>query len=110
MKAPATVMCNAVCVCVCEHTFACDLSALLCHMQAMVNFLDDQLLNFTTKMKDLDMWDNTLMVLSSDNGGYVKNYKGGCNTTSGYTSHRYNAYIYIYIYMCYVHVPMHACM
>jgi len=48
---------------------------------AMVNFLDDQLANITTTMKDLGMWDNTLMVLSSDNGGYVKDPKGVCNYT-----------------------------
>ena len=33
---------------------------------AMVNFLDDNLKNFTDTMKELGMWDNTLMVLSSD--------------------------------------------
>lgn len=48
---------------------------------AMVNFLDDQLANITTTMKDLGMWDNTLMVLSSDNGGYVKDPNGVCNYT-----------------------------
>lgn len=48
---------------------------------AMVAFLDDQLLNITSTMKQLDMWDNTLMVLSSDNGGYVKAFEGPCNTT-----------------------------
>jgi arylsulfatase A-like enzyme len=48
---------------------------------AMVNFLDDQLLNITTTMKDLGMWENTLMVLSSDNGGYVGSNKGGCNAS-----------------------------
>ena len=30
------------------------------------------------------MWENTLMVLSSDNGGYVGDYKGGCNTSTGF--------------------------
>jgi arylsulfatase A-like enzyme len=30
------------------------------------------------------MWENTLMVLSSDNGGYVKDYDGGCNTSTGF--------------------------
>eukprot|EP00927_Polykrikos_kofoidii_P070735 TRINITY_DN6712_c0_g1_i5.p1 TRINITY_DN6712_c0_g1~~TRINITY_DN6712_c0_g1_i5.p1 ORF type:complete len:592 (-),score=67.00 TRINITY_DN6712_c0_g1_i5:153-1832(-) len=53
---------------------------------AMVNFLDDQLANITDTMKHLGMWDNTLMVLTSDNGGYVKNPDGGCNTTYGATS------------------------
>jgi len=48
---------------------------------AMVNFLDDQLLNITTTMKNLGMWDNTLMVLSSDNGGYVGSNNGGCNSS-----------------------------
>jgi arylsulfatase I/J len=48
---------------------------------AMVNFLDDQLANITETMKELGMWENTLMVLTSDNGGYVKSPLGGCNTT-----------------------------
>merc|ERR1740138_1627290 len=48
---------------------------------AMINFLDDQLKNITDTMKELGMWDNTLMVLSSDNGGYVKDPQGTCNTT-----------------------------
>jgi len=45
---------------------------------AMVNFLDDQIANITTQFKDKGMWENTLMVLMSDNGGFVKNYNGGC--------------------------------
>jgi len=49
--------------------------------QAMVAVLDDQLENITSTMKQLGMWDNTLMVLTSDNGGYVKGPDGGCNTT-----------------------------
>merc|ERR1711963_1371507 len=48
---------------------------------AMVNFLDDQLANITDTMKELGMWENTLMVLSSDNGGYVKSPLGGCVTS-----------------------------
>jgi arylsulfatase I/J len=48
---------------------------------AMVNFLDDQLLNITSTMKELGMWENTLMVLSSDNGGFVKDPEGSCNYT-----------------------------
>ena len=50
---------------------------------AMVNFLDDQLLNITESFKEHGFWDNTLMILSSDNGGYVKNNNGGCNSTTG---------------------------
>jgi arylsulfatase I/J len=49
---------------------------------AMVSFLDDQLGNITNTMKNLGMWDNTLMILTSDNGGYVKSPNGACNTTS----------------------------
>jgi arylsulfatase A-like enzyme len=53
----------------------------------MVNFLDDQLANITGTMKNLGMWDNTLMILSSDNGGYVKAYSNAdgdarCNSTT----------------------------
>eukprot|EP00039_Didymoeca_costata_P030023 m.27570 g.27570 ORF g.27570 m.27570 type:complete len:537 (-) comp7908_c0_seq1:65-1675(-) len=47
---------------------------------AMVNLLDDQLANITGTMKNLGMWNNTLMVLSSDNGGFVKSENGGCQT------------------------------
>ena len=50
---------------------------------AMVNFLDDQLKNVTDTFKELGLWQNTLMIVTSDNGGYVKNDLGGCNTTSG---------------------------
>lgn len=49
---------------------------------AMVNVLDDNLKNMTDTMKGLGMWANTLMVLSSDNGGFVKNPSGGCNFTA----------------------------
>ena len=48
---------------------------------AMIAFLDDQLANITGTMRDLNMWDNTLMVLTSDNGGFVKDPMGRCNTT-----------------------------
>jgi arylsulfatase A-like enzyme len=51
---------------------------------AMVTCLDDNLKNVTTQLKDKGMWENTLMVLSSDNGGYVKDYNGGCNTSTGF--------------------------
>jgi arylsulfatase I/J len=50
---------------------------------AMVHFLDDQLKVLTNAMKTRGMWENTLFVLSSDNGGYVKSENGGCNTTTG---------------------------
>ena len=48
---------------------------------AMVAYLDDQLANITGTMRALGMWDDTLMILTSDNGGYVKAPEGGCNTT-----------------------------
>jgi arylsulfatase A-like enzyme len=43
---------------------------------AMIAFLDDQLLNVTTELKSAGLWDNTVMVLMSDNGGYVKSFEG----------------------------------
>eukprot|EP01147_Barroeca_monosierra_P004931 gene4931-6915_t len=46
---------------------------------AMVNVLDDILANITTVFKHREMWNNTLMVLTSDNGGYVKALKGPCD-------------------------------
>ena len=48
---------------------------------AMVNHLDDTIGNLTDALKDKDMWADTLVVLTSDNGGYVKSDNGGCNTT-----------------------------
>ena len=51
---------------------------------SMVTCLDDNLANITGLMKAKGMWENTLMVLSSDNGGYVKDYRGGCNTSTGF--------------------------
>jgi len=45
---------------------------------AMVNFLDDQVGNVTQKFRDLGMWNDTLMVLSSDNGGCVLGFDGNC--------------------------------
>ncbi|XP_065191775.1 arylsulfatase B-like [Sycon ciliatum] len=42
---------------------------------AMVAYLDDVIGNLTAALKDRDLWDNTLIVVSSDNGGPV--YPGG---------------------------------
>ena len=47
----------------------------------MVSVLDDQLANITGTMRQLGMWENTLMVFTSDNGGYVHGPHGPCNTT-----------------------------
>lgn len=49
---------------------------------SMIAFLDDQLLNVTSEMRSLGLWDNTLMILTSDNGGYVKGAHGECNATT----------------------------
>lgn len=49
--------------------------------QAMVAFLDDQLANITGTMKELGMWDNTLMVLTSDNGVFTRDPQGPCHTS-----------------------------
>lgn len=38
----------------------------------MVAYLDDNLANMTAMLKAKGMWENTLMVLTADNGGYVK--------------------------------------
>jgi arylsulfatase A-like enzyme len=48
---------------------------------AMTNFLDDQLANITGEFKSQGLWDNTLMIFTADNGGYVKAENGLCNTT-----------------------------
>jgi len=49
---------------------------------SMISFLDDQLQNITDALKAKGMWENTLMILSSDNGGYVKNPLGACNKST----------------------------
>eukprot|EP00505_MAST-04D_sp_SCG-Rhode-Island_P000595 Stramenopile-MAST_4_protein_595 len=49
---------------------------------AMANFLDDQLANITGEFKEAGLWENTLMIFTADNGGYVKSEDGGCNTSS----------------------------
>lgn len=40
-------------------------------MFGMIKFMDQAVLNVTTAMKSLGMWDNTLLVFSADNGGEV---------------------------------------
>eukprot|EP00948_MAST-09A_sp_MAST-9A-sp1_P000778 g778.t1 len=50
---------------------------------SMVNFLDDQLKSIVTEFKQAGLWNDTLMILTSDNGGYVKQEEGGCNSTTG---------------------------
>mmetsp|Transcript_43039 Transcript_43039/g.101299 ORF Transcript_43039/g.101299 Transcript_43039/m.101299 type:complete len:414 (+) Transcript_43039:137-1378(+) len=45
---------------------------------SMVNYLDDQLKYLTDALKAKGMWNNTLMILSGDNGGYVKPMDGAC--------------------------------
>ena len=37
----------------------------------MIKFMDQAVLNVTTAMKSLGMWDNTLLVFSADNGGEI---------------------------------------
>jgi arylsulfatase A-like enzyme len=39
----------------------------------MVNFLDDQIANITTTMKNKGMWENTLMVRAFAAGALVTN-------------------------------------
>ena len=51
---------------------------------SMVTCLDDNLANVTALLRKNGMWQDTLMVLTSDNGGYVGDYKGGCNTSTGF--------------------------
>jgi len=45
---------------------------------AMVNFLDDNLRAIVGELRSNGMWNDTLMVLSTDNGGYVKSPDGPC--------------------------------
>ena len=41
------------------------------HYMAMVKYIDDVIGELVDALKDKNMWDNTLLVLSSDNGGQV---------------------------------------
>ena len=48
------------------------------HYHAMVNYLDDVLGELTAELKKKNMWDDTLLVVSSDNGG-PEYFGGGAN-------------------------------
>ncbi len=48
---------------------------------AMVAVLDAQLQRVATALQQGGLWDNTLMVLTGDNGGYVEEV-AACNLTS----------------------------
>jgi len=45
---------------------------------AEVEFLDEQLGNLTSLLKQKGMWNDTLLVLTADNGGYVE-HTGPCS-------------------------------
>jgi len=47
-------------------------------VHAMVNFLDDNLREIVNSFKANDLWKDTLMVLSTDNGGFMHDAKGSC--------------------------------
>uniref|UniRef100_A0A7S3YS59 Sulfatase N-terminal domain-containing protein n=2 Tax=Lotharella globosa TaxID=91324 RepID=A0A7S3YS59_9EUKA len=49
---------------------------------AMVSFLDDAIGNVTKSLKDKGMWEDTVMVLCSDNGGPI--YDGGIGGANNY--------------------------
>ena len=57
---------------------------------AMVAVADDALGNITTSLKEAGMWEDTLLVFMSDNGGpiYDQNFKetGGCPDTKRFVS------------------------
>jgi len=46
---------------------------------AMVNYLDRVVGNVTSALKDAGMWDNTLVVFASDNGGPIQSGQGANN-------------------------------
>ena len=48
---------------------------------AMVSYLDLQLGRVRRLFEERGLWNNTLMMLSSDNGGYVEEI-GSCNFTT----------------------------
>merc|ERR1712154_747434 len=43
--------------------------------QSMINLLDEIVGNITAKLKAENLWDNTLLVFSSDNGGELNLYE-----------------------------------
>ena len=59
------------------------------YVAAMVNYLDDVVGNVATALKNAGLWNNTLMVWSSDNGGAVEGTTGMKNSyplRGGYTT------------------------
>jgi len=46
----------------------------------MVNYLDRVVGNITTEMKEMGMWENTLLVFASDNGGPIQGGQGANNS------------------------------
>ena len=57
------------------------------YYSAMVNLLDDNVGRVVQMFKDAGLWENTLMVLSSDNGGPEGNGYGGNNVRARAKSH-----------------------
>ena len=50
---------------------------------AMLNYMDQSLAKFVTAFQKKGMWDNTLMVLSSDNGGPIYGVTGALGSAEG---------------------------
>ncbi|KAL3933653.1 MAG: hypothetical protein SGPRY_000195 [Prymnesium sp.] len=49
---------------------------------AMVRYLDDQLAAVTNAMRRRGMWEDTLMIFTSDNGGFVNSPLGPCSPSA----------------------------
>eukprot|EP00750_Incisomonas_marina_P008916 INCI15739.1.p1 GENE.INCI15739.1~~INCI15739.1.p1 ORF type:complete len:339 (+),score=51.19 INCI15739.1:177-1193(+) len=54
-------------------------TATRAHMNALVEVLDQGMLNVTNALKESGMWNETLLVFQADNGGWIQNDYGGNN-------------------------------
>lgn len=74
-------------------------------MKAMINFADDAVGNVTAALRAKGMWENTLVVFMSDNGGWVSNNGSAGGNNYPLMGGKYNNWegkllFYLHIIMC----------